>query len=56
MCAFKRTVLNELITFDPQLQAKEVKRDAEELQDQTEFEVGDSMHKMRKVQTFLDHS
>lgn len=32
-----------------QLQVKEIKRDAEELQDQTEFEVGDAMHKMHKV-------
>lgn len=32
-----------------QLQAKELKKDAEDLQDQADIEVGDIAHKMRKV-------
>ncbi|KAI0089200.1 hypothetical protein BDY19DRAFT_130210 [Irpex rosettiformis] len=31
------------------LETKEIKRDAEELQDQTEFEIGDNVHVMRKL-------
>ncbi|GJE84553.1 hypothetical protein PsYK624_006290 [Phanerochaete sordida] len=32
-----------------QLRAKEIRKDAEELQDQADFEVGDTAHKMRKL-------
>ncbi len=33
------------------MKANEIKRDAQDLQDDTEFEVGDTAHKMRKVCT-----
>lgn len=34
-----------------QLQAKELKKDAEDLQDQADIEIGDIAHKMRKVRS-----
>ena len=32
-----------------QMEAREIKRDAEELQDQAEFDIGDNVYVMRKV-------
>ena len=36
-----------------QMEAREIKRDAEELQDQAEFDIGDNVYVMRKVGSYM---
>ena len=36
-----------------QMEAREIKRDAEELQDQAEFDIGDNVYVMRKVRSCI---
>ena len=36
-----------------QMEVREIKRDAEELQDQAEFDIGDNVYVMRKVGSYM---